>query len=299
MTKRAKQVLDFICCHVSKNGVAPSFREIGDELNIKSSAVTEHIERLERDGRIVRRKGKHRSIEVVDYDSLASPATTKLKAMLEALQAKWKALDKRTAPLKISADNCKVEAVRLAERVEYFGRLVERLLPGYSEFIAEWKLRAFHCRRKKMRGPKPPIVIGRDYKAYFKQDETLAEQPVVDVFKRLKQAGIIETWTYGRDYDTGKKHAVPVIVVRSNKAGIGIGPGTSRSAHYKSFGAGSVPLVQDYKWPMDEHGEIMRLEVENDKLRKQVAALRQRNNRLATEIIGKIQTIIQEPAKQV
>jgi len=54
LTKRQRQVLDFISDHICDHGFAPTIREIGVEMGIKSTnGVSEHIETLIRKGYLV------------------------------------------------------------------------------------------------------------------------------------------------------------------------------------------------------------------------------------------------------
>ena len=54
LTKRQRQVLDFISDHICDHGFAPTIREIGEEMGIKSTnGVSEHIETLIRKGYLI------------------------------------------------------------------------------------------------------------------------------------------------------------------------------------------------------------------------------------------------------
>lgn len=65
LTKRQKEVLDFLVGFVNKNGYSPSFEEIGRALRLTSLAtVHKHISTLERKGFIRRGYNQSRSIEV-------------------------------------------------------------------------------------------------------------------------------------------------------------------------------------------------------------------------------------------
>lgn len=66
LTKRQKQVLDFLISFQDKHGYAPSFEEMARGLKLSSLAtVHKHIETLERKGFIRRGYNQSRSIEVV------------------------------------------------------------------------------------------------------------------------------------------------------------------------------------------------------------------------------------------
>ena len=66
LTKRQKEVLDFLVNFVNKHGYSPSFEEIARSLRLTSLAtVHKHITTLERKGFIRRGYNQSRSIEVV------------------------------------------------------------------------------------------------------------------------------------------------------------------------------------------------------------------------------------------
>lgn len=66
LTKRQKQVLDFLIAFQDKHGYAPSFEEMAKGLKLSSLAtVHKHIETLERKGFIRRGYNQSRSIEVM------------------------------------------------------------------------------------------------------------------------------------------------------------------------------------------------------------------------------------------
>jgi repressor LexA len=67
VTRRQKQVLDFIRSSLRRNGYAPSIEEIGRHLGVTSLAtVHKHLTRLEDRGLIRRRAHQSRSVEVVE-----------------------------------------------------------------------------------------------------------------------------------------------------------------------------------------------------------------------------------------
>lgn len=66
LTKRQKEVLDFLVAFETKHGYAPSFEEIGKGVQLTSLAtVHKHISTLERKGFIRRGYNQSRSIEIV------------------------------------------------------------------------------------------------------------------------------------------------------------------------------------------------------------------------------------------
>ncbi len=63
LTKRQKQILDFIAKYTQKNGFAPTFEDIKKRMKLRSLAtVHQHIETLEQKGYLERKKHQARSI---------------------------------------------------------------------------------------------------------------------------------------------------------------------------------------------------------------------------------------------
>src|SRR5438067_6896226 len=66
ITRRQRQVYDFISDFVQKNGYSPSFEEIGDGLELSSLAtVHKHISNLEKKGLLTRDYNRSRSIDLL------------------------------------------------------------------------------------------------------------------------------------------------------------------------------------------------------------------------------------------
>src|SRR5262249_41366908 len=66
LTKRQKEVLNYLVAFHNKNGYSPSFEEIGRSLKLTSLAtVHKHLSTLEKKGYIRRGHNQSRSIEVV------------------------------------------------------------------------------------------------------------------------------------------------------------------------------------------------------------------------------------------
>lgn len=76
ITKKQQRILDFIVDYTDKNGISPTYREIGTGLGLKSVAsVAEHIDNLVAIGAIKKGEDSSRLLEVVD---LTFPETTAL-----------------------------------------------------------------------------------------------------------------------------------------------------------------------------------------------------------------------------
>ncbi|MEO6119989.1 MAG: transcriptional repressor LexA [Terriglobales bacterium] len=66
LTKRQREMYDFISHFVSKNGYSPSFEEIGDGMGLSSLAtVHKHLTNLEKKGLLKRDYNRSRSIDVL------------------------------------------------------------------------------------------------------------------------------------------------------------------------------------------------------------------------------------------
>lgn len=66
LTKRQKEILDFVESFINKNGYSPSVREIGDYFNLSSPAtVHAHLSNLKTKGLLKSFENTSRSIEVV------------------------------------------------------------------------------------------------------------------------------------------------------------------------------------------------------------------------------------------
>ena len=73
LTKRQKEILDFITGFIEEQGYAPSFEEIANAFGYSSLAtVHEHLSNLERKGYIRKSYNESRSIETVPDDGSAS-----------------------------------------------------------------------------------------------------------------------------------------------------------------------------------------------------------------------------------
>src|SRR5262249_38841946 len=77
LTKRQREILNFLGTYAEDNGYAPSFEEIAAHFNYNSLAtVHEHLSNLERKGYIRRSYNESRAIEILPSD--AYPRATEL-----------------------------------------------------------------------------------------------------------------------------------------------------------------------------------------------------------------------------
>ena len=75
LTRRQRQIYDFILDQIHRKGYPPSVREIGGAFDLSSSAtVHSHLAALESKGLIRRDPGKPRALEVLDFRDTESPA---------------------------------------------------------------------------------------------------------------------------------------------------------------------------------------------------------------------------------
>ena len=66
---RRKQILAFIIQYMTDNGFAPSNREIGDGVGLKStSSIKRHLDKLVMDGKIKTKPDQPRAVSGVGYE---------------------------------------------------------------------------------------------------------------------------------------------------------------------------------------------------------------------------------------
>jgi len=86
LTKRQKEILDYIDDFIADKGYAPSYREIGDHFGLSSSAtVAEHVQTLQNKGYLKTDPNEARSIEVID-DEKAEAIFLSLAGLITAGQ---------------------------------------------------------------------------------------------------------------------------------------------------------------------------------------------------------------------
>src|SRR5216684_2338514 len=87
LTKRQKEVLDYLVAFETKHGYAPSFEEIGKGLKLTSLAtVHKHITTLEKKGFIRRGYNQSRSIEIIQLPKLPLVGRIAAGRPLEAVE---------------------------------------------------------------------------------------------------------------------------------------------------------------------------------------------------------------------
>ena len=87
LTKRQKEILDYISGHIQSNGYAPTFEEIADTFGYTSLAtVHEHVSNLERKGYIRKAYNQSRSIELVEAQAVPGAVELPLMGQVAAGQ---------------------------------------------------------------------------------------------------------------------------------------------------------------------------------------------------------------------
>jgi len=85
LTRRQKQILDYLQNYIGANGFAPSFEEIAEEFTFNSLAtVHEHLTNLERKGYIRRTHNESRAIEVLPLPGQAGATELPLLGLVAA-----------------------------------------------------------------------------------------------------------------------------------------------------------------------------------------------------------------------
>ena len=85
LTKRQKQILDYVQDSIRKNGYAPSLTEISRHFDLHSiSTVHKHLVHLEEKGLIKRHWNRARAIEVVPVESKSEARDVPLVGLIAA-----------------------------------------------------------------------------------------------------------------------------------------------------------------------------------------------------------------------
>ncbi len=99
LTRRQKQVLDFLIGFINRQGYSPSFEEIGDSMGLSSLAtVHKHLDTLEKKGFIRRGYNQSRSVEVVAVPGSVPFAKTALRSLGRKSGGESRRSDDRGAP---------------------------------------------------------------------------------------------------------------------------------------------------------------------------------------------------------
>lgn len=97
LTKRQKEILDYIEMSTNLNGYAPSLQEIRDHFNLKAiSTVHEHLENLKAKGYIKKEMNQARGIQVTSIDKQPEYISIKVKGKIEDKVYKGTASERKT-----------------------------------------------------------------------------------------------------------------------------------------------------------------------------------------------------------
>ncbi|HXZ84881.1 MAG TPA: repressor LexA, partial [Myxococcota bacterium] len=87
LTKRQKEIFDFVCEYLDRSGYAPSLEEIGERFGLSSVAtVHKHVQNLVDKGLLRKAWNRSRSIEVVREEPAASSTEIPLLGRVAAGQ---------------------------------------------------------------------------------------------------------------------------------------------------------------------------------------------------------------------
>src|SRR5574339_630548 len=85
LTKRQREILNYLTAYTEQNGFAPSFEEIAEHFKYNSLAtVHEHLTNLERKGYIKRSYNESRAIEILPSDVFPRAIDLPLYGMVAA-----------------------------------------------------------------------------------------------------------------------------------------------------------------------------------------------------------------------
>lgn len=135
LTKRQKEILDFINDFISDYGYAPSYREIGQHFNLSSTAtVAEHVQALQNKGYLKIDPNEARSIELID-DEKAEAIFLSLAGLITAGQP-IEAVEEK-AQIAVPIDFVKDEAKSYVLRVKGQSMIDEGIYDGDYVIVEE------------------------------------------------------------------------------------------------------------------------------------------------------------------
>src|SRR5260370_39147602 len=85
LTKRQKQLIDYLNDYISEHGYAPTLAEVGQYFGLSSLAtVHKHLHNLEQKGFIKRQHNHSRALEVVESEKREEPRAIRLLGTVAA-----------------------------------------------------------------------------------------------------------------------------------------------------------------------------------------------------------------------
>lgn len=196
ITKQQKQVLDFVKIYSKRNEFAPSLKEIGRRLKLRSlGTVHEHLSLLAEKGYLTRKKGHPRSMVVSETERMVQiPLLGKIAAgqPIEALedketiavpQSKLPFPNRKCYALRVSGDSMIEENINDGDVVlvknqntARNGEKVVALLDNYETTLKTFYREQGHIRLQPANKNFKPIIINKDR-------EIAIQGVVLDVFK--------------------------------------------------------------------------------------------------------------------
>ncbi|MBD3362932.1 repressor LexA [Candidatus Dojkabacteria bacterium] len=97
LTKRQKEIFDFIKLSISKNGYAPSLLEIRNHFKLKAvSTVHEHLENLKSKGYIKKEMNQARGIQIQHHEEQENFTKIKIKGSIQNCKLSLKFQEEKT-----------------------------------------------------------------------------------------------------------------------------------------------------------------------------------------------------------
>jgi repressor LexA len=136
LSKRQRQILDFIRAYAERHGVPPSYREIADAVGLKSSSTVKyHVEQLRTMGYLTRRDGMPRTI-VAKPERLRSISPWELEAASAELSSADSVtmllFERMAAGIGAYANPEAIGTIRLPRSMVGFGDLFAVMVTGHS-----------------------------------------------------------------------------------------------------------------------------------------------------------------------
>lgn len=182
LTRRQKEIFDYVARHIERKGYAPTIEEIGDHFGLSSLAtVHKHLRNLQEKGLIRRAWNRSRALEVVPVNPVSGAIELPLMGRVaagvpieaipnsEAISVPWHMVGKgETYALRVRGDSMIDEQIRDGDyvivenrRVARDGEMVIALLDGDSVTLKKFfredggliRLQPANARMK-------PIVVG-------------------------------------------------------------------------------------------------------------------------------------------
>lgn len=108
LTKKQREIYDFLKSFIDNNGYSPSIREIQDQFGLSSPAtVHKHLSLLEQKSYIRKDANKNRSIDIVEHSDFQTPQSIFVPDT--TIQVPLKGMIQAGAPIEVFEDNEQVD----------------------------------------------------------------------------------------------------------------------------------------------------------------------------------------------